>query len=98
MERLEYVKFMEVYEGVRISNYPMAEESYIFTDKGSDYLKVLITNENKTLIFVDDNFPAPRRAFSSDIPITSISEFENDLKRMNIKIPKRLPQFKDLEI
>ena len=60
-----------------------------FGEKNSDYF-YLIVHKERGYGYYHDNFPAPKKYFSSDIPIKTFEDFERDLERMNIPVPKRL--------
>lgn len=60
----------------------------VFAKDGGDYLEMLFLNGG-SYKYILDNYPFPRKHFSTSIPIRSIKEFESDLIRMDIPIPIR---------
>lgn len=80
-------KLPDYYYGVRKGN-SINSESFYFSDVKGNYLEIHKIGKND-LRFVHDNFPGNRRFFSTNIPYQNIEQFEADLVRMNIPIPKR---------
>ena len=81
---------LESYIGAREANMNIAvggRSLIISQEHGSDYLIIHITEE--MIWYQHDNFPFPKRHFQSDIPTSTLDEFESDLRRMNIPIPER---------
>ena len=63
---------------------------YILKLSGNDNLEILVfKSDNNEIRFIHDNFPGQRRFFSTNIPYTSIEDFESDLKRMKIEVSIR---------
>jgi hypothetical protein len=82
MKKLTITEIMEHYENVRLAKSVMGIGFIVSNEKG-DFLEVhdLRLGEFR---FIHDNFPGPRRFFSTNIPYTSIEQFETDLYRMQI--------------
>lgn len=65
-------------------------KKYMISDGHSEYLEIYIyVNYDREVRFVHDNFPGQRKFFTTNIPYTSIEDFETDLRRMGIKIPPK---------
>ena len=88
MERIKPEILLTSYEDCTVKK-SHSWDTYIFGNEKGHYLEVMVCDENKQYRFIDDNFPFPRRFFNTDIPICSIEDFEADLKRMRIELPKR---------
>lgn len=90
MDKFNHERLPELYKNCRKGSAVFSADCvYIFSSDSCDYLELYILAEGN-YHFIDDNFPAPRRFFNSNIPINNIEEFESDLKRMRIKIPERI--------
>lgn len=88
MGKSRIIKILEQYENSRVKKDPLGV-CYCFANAHCDYLELYVWEDGKELRFIDDNFPLPRRCFSTNVPVLTIEDFENDLKRMKIEIPKR---------
>lgn len=64
---------------------------YVLQLEDNDTLEVIVfKSDGREIRFIHDNFPAQRRIFSTNIPYTSLEDFESDLKRMKINARKEL--------
>ncbi len=64
---------------------------HIIKLEGNNTLEVIIfKGEGREIRFIHDNFPGQRRFFSTNIPYTSIEDFESDLNRMKINARKEV--------
>lgn len=64
---------------------------YVFRNSQGDYLEIFqFLSDKREIRFVHDNFPGQRRFFSTNIPYSSVNDFESDLNRMGIELPKKL--------
>ena len=88
MERLDIKTILDQYENSGVQEDGIYTK-YNFSNKKGDYLEIIVFDDGKQLRFIDDNYPLPRRFFNTDLPYSSLEDFENDLKRMKIEIPKR---------
>ena len=87
-DKFEHVNLPHFYEYVRVDNTDTFGPSYTFQNAKGDYFTLYVWKGGEYR-FLDDNFPGQRRAFNSKIPIRTFAEFEMDLRRMKIEIPKR---------
>lgn len=88
IERLNPDLFIEAYGAEKREK--ALYTSFMFRNETGDYLELMAYDEHKTYTIIEDNFPFPRRSFTSNVPIESLEDFESDLKRMRIEIPKRI--------
>ena len=63
---------------------------YVFSNIKGNYLEIIVFGGGNEVRYIDDNYPLPRKIFSSNIPVMTIEEFESDLIRMGIEIPNKL--------
>lgn len=84
------IDILDSYHNSGIHDIAMSGKRYVFSNNQGDYLEVIAYGERlEEVRFIHDNFPMKRRAFSTNIPYANLDEFEVDLKRMKIEIPKR---------
>jgi|ERR1035437_1883190 hypothetical protein len=77
---------LNTYNGLRKTK---NDNGLIFFNGSCDEFEIYFLGEREYRIIVD-NFPFPRRFYDTSIPWRNLEEFENDLKRMKLKIPSKL--------
>lgn len=84
-------EILNQFEGVQVFNNDSLSTKYILKLSNNDNLEVYVFKSDKNEVrFIHDNFPGQRRFFNTNIPYTSIEDFEMDLKRMKIELPNKL--------
>ena len=80
----------DYYERAEVRDWRGADgKKLVLRNEKGDYAEVMLFAENREWRFMLDNFPFQRKFFASNIPINTIEEFESDLNRMGIPLPKR---------
>ena len=88
-KRFSLSDLSESFENIHRQKDTALGKSFVVLDKnGISYLELFELGENQ-IRFVHDNFPMSRRFFNTNIPYTSLEDFESDLRRMNLPIPPR---------
>lgn len=82
-------KLPDIYEGVRKGNAIMTGVGYIFSNSKGDFMELFVIDSRTEFRFVIDNYPRQRKLFMTNLPYRSIEDFEHDLVRMGVEIPKR---------
>jgi hypothetical protein len=85
MNKINFDDIMNTYIGFRKTR---TDNGLIYSNDKCDFYEIYDLDENEYR-FIIDNFPFPRRFYNTNIPWLSIEDFENDLKRMKIEIPKK---------
>lgn len=81
-------KLPDIYEGVRKGN-AMTGVGYVFSNSKGDFMELFVIDSRTEFRFVIDNYPRQRKIFMTNLPYRSIEDFEHDLVRMGVEIPKR---------
>jgi len=87
-KRFSLSEIMECYENVTPQKETEHGKSFAVSNEKGHYMEVFDLGHNE-IRFIKDNFPMPRRFFNTNIPYTSLEDFESDLRRMNLPIPPR---------
>jgi len=96
MNRFNHKLLLLIYKNcsIRLKRSTSAEHEYIFKKDDEIYLEILISDDGKEWRYVNTNQPSLSRIFTTTVPITSLEDFENDLKRMCIEIPEKIEALK----
>ena len=86
---MKYQDILEQYVYSRRSPDTNGSNRYTFQNEKGDYLEIIVFNEQQEMHLILDNFPRQRKHFKTSVPMRNLHDFEADLRRMGIEVPKR---------